>query len=158
MNKPFVPSPGNLLDRRALKPVVAVKSAVAGVLTRQGDVETARGIHSAAILFRVMAGLVTLVLVLQVFSGLAGLVEISYGTLTAEVMRLTIAAGLLWAAGDLVDMFVKSHRDLRATRILLERLGPLLAPQLDVRSLGLPPIDSARETFSEATGAAAGRA
>lgn len=42
-------------------------------------------------LFRVMSGLLGLLVVLQVFSGLTGAVEISYGVLAAEAIRLLIS-------------------------------------------------------------------
>ena len=44
-----------------------------------------------------------------------------------RVIRLVIFAGLLWGAGDLADLFVQSHHDLRCMRILLARLNHLAA-------------------------------
>jgi len=38
-------------------------------------------------------------------------------------VRLAIFAGLLWAGGDMAVLCVKSHHDLRATRILMGRVG-----------------------------------
>jgi hypothetical protein len=93
-----------------------------GVPVRDHDIEPTRGLHSIAILFRVMAGTLILLMIVQVLNGLTSSVDISYGVLIAEAMRLIIFAGLLWGAGDLADLFVKSHYDLRATRILLGRL------------------------------------
>lgn len=96
---------------------------MAGVHVRDGDVEPTRGLHSIAILFRVLAGLLGLIVVLQVLNTLTmtdG--PVSFGILLTEVIRLVIFAGLLWGAGDLADLLVESHRDLRATRILLGRL------------------------------------
>ena len=46
--------------------------------------------------------------------------------LLAEAIRLVIFAGLLWGGGDLADLFIKSHYDLRASRILLRRLNKLM--------------------------------
>ena len=96
--------------------------SLAGVSVRDDDIELTRDLHWVAILFRVMAGLMLLLMAVQVVNGLTGTVEISYGVLIAEAVRLIIFAGLLWGAGDLADLFVKSHSDLRATRILLGRL------------------------------------
>lgn len=95
---------------------------IAGVPVRDHDIEPAKGLHSVAMLFRVMAALLGVIIVLQVLNSVTSTVEISYGVLIAEVIRLLIFAGLLWGAGDLADLFVKSHYDLRATRILLGRL------------------------------------
>jgi hypothetical protein len=89
---------------------------------RNGDVEPTKGLHAVAILFRIIAGMLVLLMALQVVSGLTNALEISYGVLVAQAIRLVIFAGLLWGAGDLAELFVRSHCDLRATRILLERL------------------------------------
>lgn len=103
--------------------------SLAGVPVRDDDVESARGLHSVAKLFRVLSAILLVLMALQVASGLTSSVEISYGVLIAEAMRLVIFAGLLWGAGDLADMVVKSHRDLRASRILLGRVARLLEPK-----------------------------
>jgi hypothetical protein len=95
---------------------------LAGMPVRDDDIELTRGLYWVAILFRGMAGLLILLMVVQVANGLSSTVELSYGVLIAEAVRLVIFAGLLWGAGDLADLFVKSHYDLRATRILLGRL------------------------------------
>jgi hypothetical protein len=100
---------------------------MAGVPVRDDDVEPTRGLHSVAILFRIMAGLMGLLLVVQIVNGVTSPVPISFGVLVAEATRLIIFAGLLWGAGDLADLFVKSHRDVRATRILLGRLTHLVS-------------------------------
>jgi hypothetical protein len=44
---------------------------------------------------------------------------------------------LLWAAGDLAVLWVKSHHDLRATRILITRIAYML--QHAVKSNGRVP-------------------
>lgn len=99
---------------------------MAGVQVRDDDIDPARGLASVAILFRVLAIVLLVLMVLQVINGLSGTVDISYGVLIAEAMRLLIFAGLLWGAGGLADLFVKSHYDLRATRILLGRLNHIV--------------------------------
>lgn len=95
---------------------------MAGVPCRDEDIEPTERLHSVAILFRFMSGLLFVLMVLQIINGVTGTVELSYGVLFAEAIRLLIFAGLLWGAGDLADLFVKSHYDLRASRILLGRL------------------------------------
>jgi hypothetical protein len=96
--------------------------AMAGVPVRPDDIEPTGGLHRVAILFRSLAGLLLLLAVAQTFFGLTGAVTISYGVLFAEVVRLVIFAGLLWGAGDLAELYVKTHHDTRATRILTARL------------------------------------
>ena len=110
-------------DRRFMPPD---GQALAGVPVRDDDIEPTRGLHSIAILFRIMSGLLMLLAVVQVVNGVSSTVDISYGVLIAEAVRLLIFAGLLWGAGDLAYLFVKSHYDLRATRILLGRLTRMI--------------------------------
>jgi hypothetical protein len=98
-------------------------AVVGGVPCREDDLEPARGLHWVAKLFRVLSGLLVTLMVVQLTLGLTSTIEISYGMLGAEAVRLLIFAGLLWGAGDLADLFVQSHHDLRASRILLARLN-----------------------------------
>ena len=98
------------------------RPTIAGVPVRADDVEPTKGLHSIAILFRVLAGLLGVIIVLQILNTIASPLEFSYGALIAESIRLAIFAGLLWGAGELADLFVKSHHDLRSIRILLARL------------------------------------
>jgi hypothetical protein len=107
------------------------RPVMAGVQVRPEDIEPAKGLHWIAILFRVMSGLLLLLAAMQVTFGLTGTVAISYGVLAAEAIRLVIFAGVLWGAGDLADLYVKSHHETRATRILLARLTYRLAPPRD---------------------------
>jgi hypothetical protein len=107
-------------NRRTVKP--ADRPSLAGIQVRPEDIEPTQGIRWVGMLFRLMSGLLLLLMVVQVFFGLTGTVEISYGVLFAEAIRLLIFAGLLWAAAALADLYVKSHYDLRATRILVARL------------------------------------
>lgn len=116
-------------DRRT--PGRSGRPIMAGVQVRPEDIEPAKGLHWIAILFRVMSGMLVLLTAMQVTFGLTGTVPISYGVLFAEAIRLLIFAGILWGAGDLADLYVKSHHETRATRILLARLTHRLAPPRD---------------------------
>src|SRR5437773_2762558 len=100
-------------DRRTFKP--KGNAASADLPVRDADIEPSTGLHWVAKLCRVMSGLLVLLMVVQLFLGLTSTVEISYGVLMAEALRLVIFAGLLWGAGDLADLFVRSHCDLRAS-------------------------------------------
>ena len=95
---------------------------LAGIVVREDDIEQLKGIRAIAVLFRSMSVLLLLLMVLQVFFGITSTVPISIGVLFADAVRLVIFAGLLWGAGDLAVLWVKSHYDLRATRILTARL------------------------------------
>lgn len=118
------------------------RPVLAGVPVRDEDIEGAKGLHSAAILFRVMSGLIFVLMVMQLLFGLTSTVEISYGVLFAEAVRMLILAGLLWAFGDLAILFVKSHHDVRALRILVARLTYRAdpPPPTGTRTAGDPPL------------------
>jgi hypothetical protein len=132
-------------ERRALLD----SPTLGGVPVRDDDIETARGLHSIAKLFRGLAAILGLLIAVQIFNGVTSTVDISVGVLAAEVIRLVIFAGLLWGAGDLADLFVKSHYDLRASRILLGRLTRLVGQQ---PALGEPrPGDDLRRGRGDAT-------
>jgi hypothetical protein len=94
---------------------------LAGVKVRDSDIEPVKGIRTIAVLFRGMAILLLVLMILQVFFAVTSAVPISVGVLLAESVRLIIFAGLLWGAGDLAVLWVKSHYDIRATRILIAR-------------------------------------
>src|SRR5439155_14811285 len=87
------------------------------------DIESVKAIRAIARLFRGMAGLLLLLMVLQVFFAVTSTVSLSPGVVVAGAVRLIIFAGLLWGAGDLAVLAVKSHYDIRATRILTARIA-----------------------------------
>ena len=101
------------------------------VVVREDDIEPVKGIRTIAVLFRGMAILLLLLMVLQVIFGVTSAVPISPGVLVADAVRLVIFAGLLWGGGDLAVLIVKSHYDLRATRILAARVEYLLQQQAE---------------------------
>lgn len=115
----LVESPTHV-DRRVIR--LAGRATLAGVACRDEDIEPTKALHAVAVFFRVMSGLLLLLMALQVVNGVTGAVEISYGVLFAEVIRLVSGAGFLWGAGAFADLYVKSHVDLRAMRVILERL------------------------------------
>lgn len=99
------------------------QATLAGVPVREDDIEPTMGLHWVSWLFRAMAVLLFLLMVIQIALGVTSAVEISYGVLFAEAVRLLIFAGLLWAAGALANLFVSTHDDLRAARVLLARIA-----------------------------------
>lgn len=110
-----------------------------GVPVREDDIEPVKGIRAIALLFRGMAVLLLLLMLTQVVIGLTGAVPISIGVMVAEAVRLIIGAGLLWGVGDLAALFVKSHYDLRATRILSARIAYMLKETRVAREASIPP-------------------
>lgn len=98
-------------------------TSLAGMRVREDDVESVRLIRAVVYLFRGMAILLLLLAVLQIFSAVTSTVAVSIGVLSAEVVRLVIFAGLLWGGGDLSVLWVKTHYDIRATRILVARIA-----------------------------------
>ena len=130
------PSGDQSRDRRTFK--ANGQTHDTGIALREHDIESSAGLHWVAKLFRVMAALLVLLMVTQLVLGLTSAIEISYGVLIAEALRLTIFAGLLFGAGDLADLFVQSHHDLRASRILLGRLARIAE---DREGSAQPPLD-----------------
>lgn len=111
---------------------------LAGVPVREDDVEPVLGLHWVAWLFRALAVLVFVLMVLQLALGLTSTVDLSVGVLFAEAVRMLILASLLWAAGALADLFVRSHHDLRATRVLLARIAYRLREEPDAPPAAAP--------------------
>lgn len=102
------------------------RPSLSGVPVREDDVESVKGIRTVAVLFRGMAIILLVLAVLQVFFAVSSTVPLSIGVVAAEVVRLVIFAGLLWGAGDLAVLAIKSHYDLRATKILAARMEFLM--------------------------------
>lgn len=102
------------------------RPVMAGIVVREEDIEPVKGIRAVAFLFRGMAILLLVLTVLQVTAGLTSAVPLSPGVLFAEAVRLIIFAGLLWGAGDLAVLWIKSHYDIRASRILLARMAYMM--------------------------------
>lgn len=98
------------------------RPSLAGVAVREDDIEPEKGIRAIAILFRGMAILLLVLMVLQVFFAVTSTVPLSVGVVFAEAVRLIIFAGLLWGGGNLAVLLIRSHHDIRATRILTARL------------------------------------
>jgi hypothetical protein len=112
-----------------------------GVPVREDDIEPEKGIRTIAILFRGMAILLLILMALQVFFAVTATVPLSVGVVTADAVRLIIFAGLLWGLGDLAVLFVKSHYDMRATRILMARVAHMTR-QIGESDGALPPSEA----------------
>jgi len=112
---------------------------IAGIVVREEDIETVKGIRVIALLFRGMAVLLLVLMAAQLFFGFTSTVPLSPGVVLADAVRLIIFAGLLWGAGELAVLWVKSHYDIRAQRILTARIAYMLQQALRDRE-GRAPI------------------
>lgn len=96
-----------------------------GVHLRDDDLEPQRGLRFTSTVFRICS-IVILVLAIWQFADWwmdrpPG--DVGLSILVSDTIRLIVLAALLWAASNLASLFVKSHYDLRATRILLTRVS-----------------------------------
>ena len=99
-----------------------------GVHVRDDDLPPQPGLRFASTVFRICS-LVILLLAIWQFAdwwmnrppGNVGLAVI-----VGDSIRLVVVAALLWAASSLAGLFVVSHYDLRATRILVARQAHVL--------------------------------
>lgn len=99
------------------------RPVLAGIEVREDDIEAPTGISVVSAVVRTSA-IVILVLAVGQFAhwwlnrpyGGAGI-----GLLVGDTIRLIVFSALLWAAGELATLIVKTHHDIRATRILAAR-------------------------------------
>lgn len=118
------------------------RPVLAGVEVREEDLEPTRGLEVATAVLRA-AAVVVLLLALFQFGywwfdrppGGAGL-----GLLVGDTIRLIVFAALLWAGSDLAAMMIKTHYDIRATRILAARQTYMLR-QMGIANGSLPEVD-----------------
>lgn len=131
---------------------------LAGVEVREEDLEPQKGLGVASTVVHVSA-VVILLLALGQFAawwldrppGGAGM-----GLLVGDTIRLIVLSALLWAAGDVIRLVVKTHYDIRAARILLARQTYMMR-HMGVASGELPaaaePVGARRAEDDPAAGA-----
>jgi hypothetical protein len=90
---------------------------------RDDDLEPHAGLRYIARLFKVLAIILAVLLIVEVVIGLTTRGTAAIPTLMVEVTRLIVFGAFLWAAGDIALMLISSNHDLRATRILVGRLN-----------------------------------
>lgn len=112
-------------DRRGTEQSAAEKAAEAPAVAqvRGEDLEPHAGLRYIAKLFKVLALLLIFMLIAEVSIGLRQDGTAALGVLLLEATRMVVFAGFLWGAGDIALMLIESNHDLRATRILLGRIG-----------------------------------
>jgi len=109
------------------------EGAVEGVRTT--DLEPYITLRYIAKLFKVLAVLIALMMVMEIITGLLIDGRSAVMTLLGESTRLLVMAGLLWAGGDITLLLIDAGHDMRVVRILLGRInaevhrtGALTAP------------------------------
>jgi hypothetical protein len=120
------------------------RPTLVGIPVREEDIEPVKGIRAIAFLFRGMAVLLLLLMVIQTVNGLLGVVPAAPGVLFAEAVRLVIFAGMLWGVGDLAVLWVKSHYDIRASRILLARMTYMMRQSGEAAGTVKPQSETSR--------------
>ena len=88
---------------------------------RASDVEPYTGLGYLSKLFRIIAVLLMLLMVVEAVTGLSTSGRDAIPTLLSEASRLVVLAGLLWGVGDLANLLIDVGHDVRATRILIGR-------------------------------------
>lgn len=101
---------------------------LAGIEVREADLIPMPGLTFVAWVFRISAAVI-LVLALWQFGDWWSdrpPNDVGLSVLIADTIRLIVTAALLWAASHLAQLLIRSHYDLRASRILLSRQTYLL--------------------------------
>jgi hypothetical protein len=96
---------------------------------RADDLEPYLALRYIGRMFKVLAVVIGVSLLLELVLGLIMEGAASIGTLLGEAMRLLALGGLLWAGGDIVRLMIDAGHDLRRSRLLLARLNAELHHQ-----------------------------
>ena len=88
---------------------------------RLTDIEPYIGLRYLSKLFRVIAIIVLLAMILEIGLGFAEQGSAAIPTLIRVTMTLLAIAGLFWGAGDLAILMIDIGHDVRAARILIGR-------------------------------------
>jgi hypothetical protein len=88
---------------------------------RATDVEPYTGLGYLSKLFRIIAVLLVVLMLVEVGTGFYQSGREAIPTLLSEASRLVVLAGLLWGVGDLANLLIDVGHDVRATRILIGR-------------------------------------
>ena len=118
------------------------RPTLAGVEVREEDLVAMPGLNFVAIVFKVSAAVILTLAIWQFVDwwidrppGNVGL-----AILVSDTIKLIVNAALLWAASSLASLLIRSHYDLRASRILLARQTYVIK-QMGIHSGAIPAID-----------------
>lgn len=104
---------------------------------REEDLEPHDGLRYIAKLFKTLALFLLIMLAFELFLGFRQEGTAAFGTLIIEAIRVIVIAGVLWGLGDIAVILIESNHDLRATRILVGRVGSRLDRLVEGRPGGL---------------------
>ena len=90
---------------------------------RSQDLEPYVTLRYIARLFKVLAALMVVMLIGEIVAGLMAEGASSLPELLAEITRMLVLAGLMWAGGDITMLLIDAGHDLRVARILLGRIN-----------------------------------
>lgn len=127
-------------DETGLRP--GLRPLMGGVEVREEDIEPQKGLHIAAIVFRVSAVIIFILAMVQFVAWWLNRPPggVGVGLLIGDTIRLVVFAALLWAVSDLAALWIKTHYDIRAARILLARQTYMMR-QMGVARGTLPPLE-----------------
>jgi len=104
-------------------PIRANEKRAADNEVRTEDLEPYVALRYIALLFKILAVLLLIMLLGEVVTGFIRDGIHAFMTLLGEATRLFVLAGMLWAGGDIAIMIIDAGHDLRVARILLGRIN-----------------------------------
>jgi hypothetical protein len=90
---------------------------------RTDDLEPYVTLRYIARLFKVLAAIMVIMMIAEIVIGLVTEGGGSLPTLIAEVTKMLVLAGVMWAVGDITILLIDLGHDIRVSRILLGRLN-----------------------------------
>ena len=99
---------------------------------RTADLEPYITLRYIARLFKVLAVLMVIMLIGEIFFTISAEGAFSLADLIGRVTQLLVLAGLMWGGGDITLLLIDAGHDLRVARILLGRINA----ELHRRGLG----------------------
>lgn len=118
------PTPTTPADEARSKRAGLAQDLASVLHIRATDVEPFTGLRYLSKMFKVMAVILSLLIVSEIVTGVVTQGAASIPMLLNEVSRLLVFAGLLWGAGDLAILLIDVGHDVRAARIMMSRLAP----------------------------------
>ena len=118
------------------------RPTLAGVEVREEDLVAMPALNVVAIVFKVCA---VVILTLAIWQFIDWWVDrppgnVGLALLVSDTVKLIVNAALLWAASSLASLLIRSHYDLRASRILLARQTYVIK-QMGIHSGAIPAVD-----------------
>ena len=125
------PDPSTTCPTCGAPPIRADEHRKSPAEVRTDDLEPYVALRYIARLFKVLAGLMIIMMIGEVVTGLATDAAASLPTLIAEVTQMLVLAGVMWAGGDVTLLLIDMGHDIRVSRILLGRLNAELHRRAD---------------------------